>query len=196
MTVPDILVLASGLGERFKGGDKLMADLGGQPVLAHTLMKAKAAPARRRYAMIGYNQPKRGALAQNMGFDILTNAAPEQGQGTAIALATKAARANDAKGLLIMLGDMPFVSSLHLMKLIAVLEGKTTAVMSEASDNLLPPAIFSWQHFNRLEKLNGDKGAKALFKSIPSRATLSLPPDEAIDIDTQDDLSRLNQELR
>ena len=192
---PDLIVLASGLGERFLGGDKLMAELAGQPVLAHTLTNAKAAPARRRYALIGQNQPERAALAQKMGFEILTNSAPEQGQGSAISTAIKAARSYDAKSVLIMLGDMPFVSSLHLMKLVSVQVGKTTAVMSETDGNLLPPALFSSQHFDRLEQLSGDKGAKKLFNSIPARATVSLAPEEAIDIDTQDELAYLNTEL-
>ena len=110
-----ILLLASGLSSRFGAGDKLMANLNGRPILARAAGALANRPVAKRVAVVGKDQTARKACLEALGFEIVLNPAPEDGQGRTLAIGSQYVRdATEADSVLILLGDMPFVTDTHL----------------------------------------------------------------------------------
>lgn len=189
MAKPGLLILASGLGERFESGDKLMADLGGNPVLGHVLDTCQRTGIEHQWIAIGADQNERLDLARRYKINRLRNPEPARGQAGSIILGATAAREAGVSSLTIVLGDMPLVGTAHLLRLQETLTEGAQAVMSKVGTRLQPPAIFSDKLLVRLEGLTGDQGARKLFCSLDRTTTLPLGEAEARDIDTVEDLA-------
>jgi molybdenum cofactor cytidylyltransferase len=103
------------------------------------------------------------------------------------------AEALGATRVVVVLGDMPFVTS----SLIAKIMGKCTTTMpAAATDGFIakPPACFPAARFSDLMSLSGDRGAGGLFKDLPkSSLATSRRHNELVDVDTPGTLSRLNE---
>ena len=191
-----ILLLASGLSSRFGTGDKLMADLDGRPLLAHAAGALANRSVAKRVAVVGTNQTARRAYLEASGFEIVLNPAPEDGQGRTLAIGSHYVRgANAADSVLILLGDMPFVTDTHLEGLAEALSQGAGAVMSETGGRLSPPALFRRDHFDQLAAVTGDRGARRIFERIPARQVVAAAPDLLMDIDCGLDLQRAEELL-
>ncbi len=178
------ILLASGRSERFGPDDKLLATLNGRPLgsYAASLMQAERSPL--HCAILPHNMPDRTALFREAGWHILTNPAPENGQGTSLAIAAKHLLITEATSALILLADMPFVSEGYVRALID--KAPTDhAVMSQNGDILQPPALFPRSTFAQLASATGDTGARKIFNTLPNTATHPISLGMARDIDTQ-----------
>jgi molybdenum cofactor cytidylyltransferase len=167
-TLPTVLLLASGRGERFiasgGSGSKLQADLGGRTVLQRTL-----------------------AAVEQSGLRWHLEDAGHPGMGDAIAAAVRATR--DAAGWLILPADLPLIAPQTLVEL---------AQVEPAADVLVPvhagqrghPVRFARSCGEALACLAGCAGAASVaarFQCVP------WPVRDAgcvTDIDTVDDLVR------
>jgi len=191
-----VLLLASGLSSRFGTGDKLMADLDGLPVLARAAGALANHPVTRRVAVVGTDQTARRACLETLSFEIVFNSAPEDGQGRTLAIGIEHVRdTTEADSVLILLGDMPFVTDTHLEGLADALSQGAGAVMSETGGRLSPPALFRRDHFNQLAAVTGDRGARQIFAGIPARQAVAAAPDLLMDIDSGLDLQSAEELL-
>ena len=191
-----ILLLASGLSSRFGAGDKLMADLDGRPVLARAASALANRLLAKRVAVVGTHQNARRTCLEGLGFESVLNPAPEDGQGRTLAIGSQYVRdATDADSVLILLGDMPFVTDKHLEGLAEALSQGAGAVMSETRGRLSPPALFRRDHFNQLAAVTGDRGARRIFERLPTRQVVAAAPDLLMDIDSGLDLQRAEELL-
>ena len=189
-----LLILASGLGKRFEGSDKLMADLKGKPVLQHVIEAALGLEDTNVLMICGPDQSERRALANRFDIKCLTNPNPAEGMGHSVAIGAAEAISRHAETLQITLGDMPMITPERLRAQRLALKPPLVAIMSEHGDRLMPPAIFGADQFADLAKLGGDRGARRLFDTISNKATSYLSELEACDIDTRDDLERLRKD--
>lgn len=186
-----VLLLAAGQSARFSNGDKLLADLDGRAVLSHPASLLQDTPVAARIAVIGPGQEGRRHLLHTTGWQTEENPDSAAGQSTSLKAGIAAIRAiPGVERVLILLADMPFVSEAHLSALHRAMAPETDAVMSSMGDVLCPPAIFSARTFDPLSNISGDAGAKKVFNSLSITETVSIPEDEAIDIDTIEDLAR------
>ena len=191
-----ILLLASGLSSRFDAGDKLMADLHGRPVLAHAASVLADRSVAKRVAVVAPDQTARSACLEAMGFEIVSNPVPEDGQGRTLAIGARYVRdATDADSMLILLSDMPFVTDTHLAGLADALSHGAGAAISETGGMLSPPALFRRDHFDQLAAVTGDRGARQIFAGIPARQVVATAPDVLMDIDCGLDLQRAEEWL-
>jgi len=186
-----LALLASGLSTRF-GGDKLMAELQGRPVLSHTAAALQGRTLTARLAVVGTDQNERRALLEAAGWSLIDNDTPEAGQGAALALAAEAALARSAAIMLVTLADMPFVPDAHLEALLGACRGGADAVLSEAGGVAGPPAAFAARALAVLRRLSGDHGAKAALGQLHNVGRIRLEPAHFADIDTKEDLARWN----
>ncbi|MEO1029202.1 MAG: nucleotidyltransferase family protein [Pseudomonadota bacterium] len=189
MDRPGLLILASGLGERFGGGDKLMADLHGKPVLEYVLDTCQHTEIEHQWIAIGDEQAARIELARSYPIEILKNTAPKLGQSQSIKLGVRAAMKANVSSLIITLADTPAVGAEHLLSLQARLTVDLEAVMSEVDGRLQPPAVFAKDVLPELKQLTGDTGARKLFQELERTDTVSLRKHKAFDIDTIEDLN-------
>ncbi|MBN8817093.1 MAG: nucleotidyltransferase family protein [Sphingomonas sp.] len=180
-----VALLAAGRSMRFGADDKLMAPLGGQPLIAWAAAAGRSLPAL-DHILIGH--PGLQAEAAAPGYRLVVNPAPEEGLSTSLRLAAHAARDTRATALLILLADMPFVDPTHLGRLLAAQdEEPDRAVFSSAGGVAQPPALFPASLFDAILSSSGDKGAKHL-----SRQAILIEADRAqlTDIDTPEELDR------
>lgn len=191
-----ILLLASGLSSRFCEGDKLMADLHGRPVLSYAADLLSSEPDIRRFAVTGADQELRKACLETHGYVIVTNPVPEDGQGRSLAIGIAHIRdTTDSDEVLILLGDMPFVTHAHLISLAETLAQGVSAVMSDANGVLSPPAMFRRTAFDRLASLVGDQGARSVFHQLPGTVGVAADAAMLADIDDRFDLKRAEERM-
>lgn len=168
------LVLAAGRGSRF-GGGKLSADLAGQPVIAHVGAALADLPLAQRVLVAAPDVP------DLPGFSRVALDPPQAPLSRSLALGTAALDEVDA--VLIALADMPLVPASHFAALLAAFDGDRLA--SHCDGQAMPPALFGATHFAALATMEGDRGAGRLLRGAPG---LDLPADQALDIDTVEDL--------
>lgn len=188
-----VLMLAAGASRRFLGGDKLLADLGGQTVLERAAENVPSDPNLVRLAVVPAGAPDRRNLLTALGWRVIENPQADQGQSTSLRVGIEAVREmTSIDQVIVILADMPFVPPSHLdaVRRAADVPG-ASCVMSQCDGVLSPPALFKREHFDALCALSGDRGAKAVFLAVEhGNRSVDLAPQYAADIDVTDDLKR------
>lgn len=135
--------------------------------------------------------------ARSSGFAIIVNPDAALGLAQSLRLATLAARASGAEAMLVALADMPFVTAAHVEKLVAAFDpaaDRTLVATGHGEGKAGPPAIFGAAHFERLLTLEGDAGARSLFRGAGALSVIPPSSDrEVMDVDTHDDLVRAHR---
>jgi molybdenum cofactor cytidylyltransferase len=171
--------------------NKLLADVGGAPMVRTVVQAALASTARPVLVVTGHMAAEvAGALA---GLDVTLVANPDYATGLAssVKAGVRALPANCA-GALVALGDMPRLTAGHLDRLIAAFAGDAIVVPMHAGKQG-NPVLWPARYFPELLQLDGDAGAKRL---IAVHAALVVEVDlgtEAIffDVDTPEALVKL-----
>ncbi|QTP61094.1 NTP transferase domain-containing protein [Billgrantia antri] len=190
-----LVLLAAGQGRRFEGGDKLLARFRGQYVMHHASAALQAHDVAARIAVVGPDQAQRAEELRAAGWSVVVNAHAAQGLSTSLAAGIRQAGARQGvEAALVMLADMPNVPDAHLVDLRDALTPQRSAVMSLAGAVSMPPAIFGRSVFGSLTGLAGDAGAGQIFRSLAHTATVPIPSEWALDIDTREDLAQAQAE--
>jgi molybdenum cofactor cytidylyltransferase len=183
------LILAGGAGRRF-GRVKLMADLGGTPVIRRVAERVLAAGFVEVIVVTGAEGASlRPALE---GLDCRFVEAPDWAEGMAASLRRGiAALAPGAEGVCIFLGDMPLVPAWLCPDLTAAAEQAGYAARPRFEGKPGHPVAFTRAAFADLLALEGDQGATALLKARPERVAYLDTADKGVllDIDTPEDLA-------
>ena len=183
-----VVVLAAGQGKRF-GGDKLSAELDGQPIGLHAAQMLASMGFGWQFAICNR------ALSRQFvtfGFAPVINEDPEVGQSRSLHLAIESALKTDAEALLVCLADMPFVSADHIGALIAEWGRANGVIASTEGTMKMPPALFPRAYWPALLETKGDSGARHL---LAKARLVSALPQSLIDIDTQEDLAAASAAL-
>ena len=179
-----VAVLAAGLGTRF-GGNKLEAICAGKPLGRWAIDAVEAAGLGRGMIVTG---PEGVSFAD--GWAKLANPAPEDGLGSSLALAARLALMSGEEALLVLLADMPLVTTAHLHELVAL---TAPAATRYPKGHAGVPALLDRELMELAAKLSGDHGAGPLLKE----ATLLDAPAEMLrDVDTPEDLASVERVLR
>lgn len=188
MTPKDVacIILASGLSQRFGTQDKLEADLCAQPLVSHVIETAK---------QVGFGEI---FLVSNRrsgeGCVLIKNKNPEAGQGYALRSGLKAARMADWEYSMIILGDMPLISSSYLKKMIANNKEKQSSI-SISETSRMPPALFYLDVTDEILRRHSQHGARDVLNEFPLQI-VELPSDFALDVDTPEDLARVEHIMK
>jgi len=167
------IVLAAGSSTRFGGGNKLLADCGGEPVLARTLgaLAESCIPADACLVATGADHVPLAAIALRFGMDVLHVSQHARGMGTTLASAVRAVEA-DIDGVLVMPGDMPAMTA-------AVIDSIVDAFLAEGGERITfaatrngdqrNPVLWPMRLFDQLAALEGPHGGKTLIGADLSR---------------------------
>lgn len=180
------LLLAAGHSRRFGTDDKLLADLGGMPLVSHAASALRAAGLDRLVAVVRSPQ----VAVHLEGFDPVFIEGRDAPQSVSLRAGIAAAAAQDAGGVLVALGDMPRVPVGHLR---ALIEGGVVSGLAATAvgDRVMPPAWFGADHFAALVEVEGDRGARDLLRRTREQGRISCPPDLLTDVDLPEDLASL-----
>lgn len=183
------IILAAGRSSRMGGSNKLLADLGGRPVVAHVRAAIADAGLPPPVVVLGnMAEPVRAALD---GPAIFTTA-PDFAEGLSRSLrAGIAAVPADWDSAIICLGDMPRIGAALLRTMAAAFRGGSEIVVPSWNGKRGNPVLWSRAHFPALATLSGDVGGKALLAELADHVT-ELPVDSdgiLADIDTPEALA-------
>jgi molybdenum cofactor cytidylyltransferase len=205
---PAVIVLAAGRGLRFLGeGHKLEQRLGvgeldpeagpaADSVLAHTLAHAIATGMRvvvvTTQKLMASVQPLVAArdVVAIPEFDSQGRAAPI---GMGYSIAAGVAATGDANGWLILPADMPLVRPASILAVACALDQFPVAY-AQHHGRQGHPVGFSAELFSELIDLQGDEGARRIVARYPSQAVEVDDPGVLIDVDTVEDLARLQSQ--
>ncbi len=175
------IVLASGNSKRFGVEDKLAANLNGLTVLETVLATVRQVEFGQIFVV------SQQAQEDDLHWVINTNS--DEGQGHALRLGVKAARASVWDDVVIVLGDMPLVTQANIISLLHENSQKQSCV-SLCQGKRMPPAYFNALAIDLIFKTNSKLGARAIFDQL-NPATVSIDVEEALDVDTPEDLARV-----
>lgn len=192
------VLLASGLSRRFKRRDKLVQDLAGQPLIEHMAGKLSEIDFLARVAVC---PPRSDSLRNRLDgrFVIAPNASPEAGLGVSISVGVRVALQFRPECILLCLGDMPFVETRSLIRLLdAAWENPGIDILHAGRDaDVRPPAVFRRTCFESLQTLKGEQGAGVLIKRQEYTSQgIGLANTELFDVDTAFDLETARQQYR
>jgi molybdenum cofactor cytidylyltransferase len=187
------LILAAGAGRRFGSdgaGAKLLADLGGAPVIRRVADAVLGVGFAEVISITGAEDANiRSALA---GADVFIRPAPDWAEGMAASLrAGVRTLSRQAEGVCVFLGDMPLVPVGLCGALVTAAEAAGYAARPRCEGKPGHPVAFTRAAFADLLTLEGDAGATALLKARgPSVAYLDTAESGVLlDIDTPEDLA-------
>jgi molybdenum cofactor cytidylyltransferase len=186
------VVLAAGQSSRM-GENKLLADLGGQPMIRRTVEAMRQA-ADMTLVVTGRDASAIEAAARDPGARFVHN--PRYAEGLAGSLREGiAALPADVDAAVVALGDMPLVGPEVVRRLIAAFnpaEHRSICVPVFGGERG-NPVLWGRQHFQALQALSGDRGARTLFDSLAEEVVEVAMPDDAVltDADTPEALARL-----
>ena len=178
------LILAAGAGSRF-GGDKLSAQFRGEPLLAHAIRAARAAPVQRIILVC----PPAFDTGMWPQVETIRIDSPE----LSASLKAGIAAAEGAEGAFIFLGDMPLVPHGIAAELAASL-GENFAAMPLWQGKPGHPVLLAARAFPEIARLSGDEGAGRLLKVRRDVAFVdSADEGVMLDVDRAEDIARLER---
>jgi molybdenum cofactor cytidylyltransferase len=181
------IILAAGRSTRMGGPNKLLAELGGKPLVRLVTEQALASKAKDVIVVTGHQAELVEKVLHGLDVKFVRNADFAQGLASSVK-AGVAAVPDGADGVVICLGDMPMISASlidHLIEAFAPDRGNLIAV--PVSDNRRGnPVLWSRRFFNELMTLDGDVGARHLIAKH-TEAVAEVPVEgfgAFLDIDT------------
>jgi molybdenum cofactor cytidylyltransferase len=183
------LVLAAGRSVRFGHGNKLLAELEGTPVLAHTLAAVTVAGFEQTLVVTGKDHAAVKNILQRFRVQIVGCADAEEGMGSSIAAGISVlAPATD--GVAIIPGDMPLLTPRTLQTLLqtfAAHAGSSVVYAADRDGAQRNPVVWPREYLPQLAALKGERGAKSLIGGEAIAVRIS-DTTELLDIDSPADL--------
>lgn len=189
MDAVDGLVLAAGGGTRFGAESKLLADLGGRPLLQWAVDAQAAVPALRRIVVV------LGAHAEEIQSRVRfgraeTVVCSDWASGQATSLRCGLAALDGAAKVVVTLGDAPLVTP----EVIARFAGEVARSRATYDGRPGHPVVLGREEMTTLMSLTGDRGARDLLRGGPVIEVGHLCSGR--DVDTPDDLEEIRDEAR
>ena len=174
------LVLAAGAGRRFGAEPKLLADLGGRPVLDHAVASARAA-LDRVVVVLGAHAEEVRAACDLDGVEVVVCAGWEEGQSASLRCGL-AALAGEER-IVVLLGDQPLVPPEVIRRMAREPPG------SRAAHGGVPghPVVLDRELAARAAGLDGDHG----LRDLVAWRLVEAEQDIIRDVDTPADLEAI-----
>ncbi len=198
---PVVVVLAAGRSMRFRGaGHKLMQQLGinadttADTMLARTLRHALETRLRVvvvTSAILAPAVKKLVATQDVIELPELDGRGRPSLVGMGHSISAGVSATGDAEGWLILPADMPLLRASSMLAVADAIDHFPVAY-AQYHGRRGHPVGFSAELYSELVDLQGDDGARRLVARYPSQAVDVEDPGVLIDIDTEDDLARLN----
>ncbi|MEL6534019.1 MAG: nucleotidyltransferase family protein [Bacteroidota bacterium] len=193
------ILLAAGMSTRMGEQNKLLLPLGGKPIIEQSLETLLAASPADVVVVLGHQASRvREALSYYEGkVRFVTNPDFEQGMTSSIQAGVQAI-APDALGVMVCLGDMPFLTSFDLQQLGAtftqqVAQNPKTIVVPTYEGQRGNPVTFSMAFRGEILDHTNQEGCKGLVKRNPEYVVevASAGKDVRLDIDTPEEYAEM-----
>jgi len=185
------IVLAAGRSSRMAGPQKLLATIGGKPLVriaAEAAVMSNASPV---IVVTGDRAEEVGHALAGLPVRLAHNPAYAGGLSTSLR-AGLAALPKDADGAVVLLADMPGIDAGMIDRVIAAFDpaGGAGIVVSTVAGRRGNPVLWSSRYFPELAAVEGDVGGRSLIAAhADAVAEVELGEAAARDIDTAADLA-------
>jgi molybdenum cofactor cytidylyltransferase len=184
------VVLGAGQSSRMGGPNKLLALFGGQPLIRRTVERALASHAAGTTVVAGHQADRVRAALFGLDARMVENQVYRTGLASSLK-AGIAALPENAAGALIILGDMPDVSSADLDRLIAAFTtaGGKSIVRATHNGKRGNPVILPRSAFPAVAALEGDTGARHIVEQEGLAVIdVEIGAGASVDVDTPEAL--------
>ncbi len=184
-----IVILAAGASSRMRGEDKLMRPVDGQPLVATIAARAIASGAPVFLCLPATDKARHRAV-EALDLTIVDVETPQMGLSASLA-AGLAAIGGDAPGALLLLADMPEITTSDIEMFINHFRADPHLITRGADPSGKPghPVVVPADLLPELARVSGDTGAQAVLKQHKDRLKL-IPFDDGralADLDTPED---------
>jgi len=185
------IVLAAGKSSRMAPANKLFVEIDGRSLIEHAVAAATGSQAATTVVVLGNEADRVRAILAGRAATLVDN--PDYASGLASSLrAGLAAVPADCEGAVVLLADMPGVTSAHVDRLIAAfspLEGRAICVAAR-NGKRGNPVLWAQRFFAEMAALEGDQGARGLVRRHEESVCEVDMPDDGVltDLDTPEAL--------
>ncbi|AHF86882.1 molybdopterin-guanine dinucleotide biosynthesis protein MobA (plasmid) [Rhizobium leguminosarum bv. trifolii WSM1689] len=176
-----IVILAAGKAGRMGEGGKhkLLAEFDGVPLVRRSALTALAADAASVIVVTGHRRSEIEAALDGLALTFVDNPDYASGMASSLIAGFSSRDADGAEGILVMLADMPGISTTHLDALISAFRNSRGEAVVRAASQGKPgnPVILPRSLNQAVLRLQGDVGARDII------ATSGLP---VLDVDVGD----------
>jgi molybdenum cofactor cytidylyltransferase len=192
------VLLAAGRSTRMGAVNKMLAKIGGKPLVRIAAEQALGSQATPVIIVTGHEQEKVERALDGLAVRFVHNPDYADGLGTSLRAGIGAVP-DGADGAIVCLGDMPQVDHQLIDKLIAAFDPDAGAlvVVPSIEGRRGNPVVWARRFFNELMSINGDFGARYLLGNY-AEAVVEVPlsGDAALtDVDTPESLSAVKAEI-
>ncbi|MDC7787675.1 molybdopterin-binding/glycosyltransferase family 2 protein [Rhodoplanes sp. TEM] len=191
------VVLAAGRSTRMGGPNKLLAEIGGRPLVRIAVEEVLGSQAGPIVVVTGHQRDRVRAALANLPVSFVHNPDYADGLSTSVK-AGIAALPEDVDGAVVCLGDMPQVDRGLIDRLIAAFDPETGAliVIPTVDGKRGNPVVWSRRFFPELGRLTGDVGARNLIAAYQEAvAEVPAAAAAATDVDTAEALAAVKAEI-
>lgn len=192
------VILAAGRSTRMGGPNKLLAEIGGRPLVRIAAEEALASRAKPVIVVTGHQREKVEAAVAGLDVTLVHNPDFADGLSTSVKAGLSAVP-HDVDGAIVCLGDMPQVRASLIDQLAAAFDPEKGAlvVVPTVDGKRGNPVIWSKRFFHELMSLEGDVGARHLIGRYPEAVAEVPVTDKAafVDVDTPDALEKVKAEI-
>jgi molybdenum cofactor cytidylyltransferase len=191
------VVMAAGRSSRMAPANKLLTEVDGRLMVQRAVDAALASQARPIVVITGHDGGKvREALA-GRPVEFIENPDYAHGLSTSVRAGLAWLAGKDVDGAVFMLGDMPLVGAAHIDRLIAAfspVESRAICVPTHKGKRG-NPVLWGARFFAEMRALEGDKGARPLFREHADQVCEVEMTDDGVlvDIDTPEALAALRR---
>lgn len=184
-----IVLLAAGMATRMgpNGGHKLLAAFDGMPLVRRSALIAMGSDAASVTVVVGHRQDDIRKVLVDLPVTIIANPAYPSGMASSLTTGFAAAAADDTEGVLVMLADMPGVTTDDLNRMITAFRDANGAsiVRAVSQGKRGNPVILPRALNDAVLRLEGDVGARHLIETSGLAVTdVEIGDAAQIDVDT------------
>ena len=194
------VVLAAGASKRMGAQNKLLADIGGEPMIRRVAGAAVSSGLDRVTVVLGSEADAVAGALEGMDLEFAFNPDHAGGQSTSLRCGVDHL-GGDASAMMVVLGDMPLVDSGVIDALIAHHRAAGTPdsaiTLPETGGQRGNPVIWGRAFFEELRAITGDIGGRALFAAHPAAVNPLewRDPDTALDVDEPGALADIRRRI-
>ena len=192
------LVLAAGRSTRMGAVNKMLAQIGGKPLVRIAVEQAVASHAHPVIVVTGHEREKVELALKGLPVRLVHNPNYVEGLGTSLK-AGVAAVPEESDAVIVCLGDMPQVDAALIDRLIAAFDPERggLVVVPSIDGRRGNPVVWSRRFFQDLMGIQGDVGARYLIGNYAESVVEVPVAGEAAltDVDTPESLSAVKAEI-
>jgi molybdenum cofactor cytidylyltransferase len=188
------ILLAAGSATRM-GRNKLLLDLGGEPMVRRVARRALEAGLQPLLVVLGHEAERvRAALS---GLDCQFEANPDWSRGQSASLSAGASAVPpDAEAAVVVLGDMPLVEAAAIRTVVGRWRDSGAPLVScRYGEVPAPPTLYARSLLHELRGWEGEgRGREVVRRHREEAAWVECPPGALSDVDVPEDLERARAE--